>query len=834
MHRVNACVLVVGLVGACGDDAPTAAGTAGSSGTTHDADESESDDGDHAEPVFWVSYDEPTETITLAADGDALLRLDGDAFQVGVTDTVDDGLSYNPVHGLDVQWHSPEAFALDAASGGGVALRMEYPGGVVMRVSIVEDAAGRFSATWRPERGGETIVAYRLGARIDPQEGLYGLGEHFDTPNNRGRVRPMQIESDLTFEASHNEVHVPVPFVTGTRGWGLFIADEHAGVFECATTADDLVEATFGLGPHGVDGLRFYLFAAAHPLDVTKHYYDVTGYPKRPSPWAVGPWIWRNENEDQAQVIADATTLRDLDLPASALWVDRPYATGVNTFDFVTGKYPDPNAMVDQLHALGLRVALWHTPYVSDDQEPATALHQEAVALGYYPPTIGLVLTGWGSVIDFTNAAAHQWWQDLLSRYADMGVEGYKLDYAEEIVPGLASARLPWVFADGSDERTMQSAYQRLYHEVYDSMLPADGGFLLVRAGTFGDQVYSSVVWPGDLDADMGEHLAVVDGNKRTGGLPAAVAAGASLGPSGYPLFASDTGGYKDGPPDKETFTRWFQHTAATVVMQIGTANSNVAWEFDEANGFDDEMLNWYRDYTRLHLRLFPYLWTHVHRVAEDGRAIVRPVGLAYPEIGEHPAFDYLLGDDLLVAPVVQRGARLRELVVPPGQWTDWFTGEVLTGPGRATVDAPLWKLPLFLRQGAIVPMLRPTIDSLSPTTEPTRVDSYDTDPGVLWVRVQPGPPSQFEVFDGTRLHQGQGERSWALRLEAGQVFEHGWMVVTKGVGEAPTQVTLDNVEVPSGDPDAMDGARWSYADDVGGTLTVFVPAAAQVVLVVR
>lgn len=820
---------------ACGDDAPPATAddtTGGATGTTT-TDETSTGDGPIVDPDFSLVYDDDAQAVQWRADDEVLLSMGADAFQIGVTEAIDDALSYDPVHPLAVEWESPSS--IERADGGTVSVRLEYPSGAAATVRFDELAAGRIEAHWMPEDTGVVFAAYRLAPGIDRSEGLYGLGEHFDHPNNRGRLRAMQIESDLSFDASHNEVHVPVPFVTGTRGWGLFIADDHAGLFDCATEVDDRIEATFGVGPDFADGLRFYLFGAAHPLDVTRHYYEVTGYPKRPSRWAIGPWIWRNENEDQAQVISDVNTLRDLDLPASGLWVDRPYATGVNTFDFVETKFSDPQAMIDEAHALGLRFALWHTPYVSDDAEPALELHQEAVDNGYYPPTIGLILTGWGSVIDLTNPAAWDWWQGLLSRYADMGVEGYKLDYAEEIVPGLAATRLAWEFADGSTERTMQANFQRLYHGVYDEMLPADGGFLLVRAGTWGDQVYSSVVWPGDLDADMGEHLAPNEsGKKLTGGLPAAVAAGSSLGPSGYPLFASDTGGYKDGPPDKETFTRWFQHTALTPVMQIGTANSNVAWEFDEENGFDDEMLGWYRDFTRLHIRLFPYLWTHVERVAVDGRPIVRPVGLAYPELDEHPAFDYLLGDDLLVAPVVERGARERTLVVPEGSWIDWFSGQEITGPGRVTVDAPLDKLPLFVREGAIVPMLRPTVDSLAPTTEPERVDSYDTEPGVLYVRVRPGEPSSLSLYDGTVIRQGRDDATWALKVDAGAEFDDGWIIEAIGVGMEPTTVTLDDVEVAKGTPSESSGAAWSWDPAVAGTLTVRIPAAGSAVLAVR
>ncbi len=140
------------------------------------------------------------------------------------------------------------------------------------------------------------------------------------------------------------------------------------------------------------------------------------------------------------------------------------------------------------------------------------------------------------------------------------------------------------------------------------------------------------------------------------GGLPAALIAGLSLGPSGFPFYGSDTGGYRHSPPDKELFTRWFQSTALSTVMQIGTSTNDVAWEPTPKNGFDQEMLGWYRSYTRLHLRLFPYIWTYAKRLKTDGRPIQRALGLAHPELGEHPDDTFLLGDSLLVAP--SRGAR--------------------------------------------------------------------------------------------------------------------------------------------------------------------------------
>ena len=207
-------------------------------------------------------------------------------------------------------------------------------------------------------------------------------------------------------------------------------------------------------------------------------------------------------------------------------------------------------------------------------------------------------------------------------------------------------------------------------------------------------------------------------------------------------------------------------------------------------------MLGWYRTYARLHLRLFPYEWTHAQRIAQSGRPIQRPLGLAYPELDAHPNDEYLFGDDLLVAPVVVANKRDREVLFPAGRWTDWWTGKPYE-PGKATVAAPLETLPLFLREGGTVPMLRPTIDAIAPTTEPTRVDSYATTPGVLWVRIAPGATkATFKVFDGATLeHQKTGNKI-ALQSSDGAEFKYG--VVFELHTTKPATVSVPEVADPA------------------------------------
>ena len=154
-------------------------------------------------------------------------------------------------------------------------------------------------------------------------------------------------------------------------------------------------------------------------------------------------------------------------------------------------------------------------------------------------------------------------------------------------------------------------------------------------------------MWPGDIDATLAKHGEVRTDKEgkdyiSVGGLPAAIVAGSSLGVSGFPLFASDTGGYLHAPPTKECFTRWAEHTAFSPAMQVGTNTNDLPWEFGKEKEYDETLIERYRVLAEAHLRLHPYLWSAWQEVAKSGRAIQRPLGFAHPELNSHPDDIYM------------------------------------------------------------------------------------------------------------------------------------------------------------------------------------------------
>lgn len=737
-------------------------------------------------------------TLTFARDGASLIALPSDAFQVGVVSRLEDTSSYDP-YWLVVNdgvftptlptgfaWRAPTE-ATVKFDGEELVLSLTYTRSLTATVRASKSAVGHPVLRFVPE-GTSTIGYLRVRASVDATEAFYGLGEWFDGANHRGKLRPMQLEADLNTESAASENHVSVPFLVGSRGWGLFVESRRHGLFDVAKTDPEVIDTMWGTAEESALGLTVHLFSAADPLDVPRQYYAVTGFPRPPADWATGPWIWRNESQDQAEVEDDVRQIRALDLPTSGLWIDRPYATEVNTFDYDPAKFSDPASMVSTIHAAGLKYALWHTPYLAELAQPMRA---EADLNGYFPPVQGTWLNRWSPPLDFTKPEATAFWRALLSRYTNAGVEGFKLDFAEDVIAGLSGRAGGWTFANAETARTMTDGYPRRYHAVYRDALGSNDGFLLVRHARWGEQTVGVVVWPGDIDATLtkfGERFVERGGDEvvGVGGLPSAIRAGVGLAMSGFPYFASDTGGYRHSPPDKETWLRWVEHAALMPVMQTGDSSSQPPWLYTPENGRDAQALDTYRDFARLHLRLFPFFWSHVASMAQSGRPVVRPFGLQFPALGVHPEVQYLLGDELLVAPVETQGATSKTLIKPPGRWFSWWDGAELAGEAGAslTVPAPLTTLPLFLREGALVPMLRPGIDTLAPSTDPG-VDSFVAEAGPLYVRAQPGQASQFVLFDGTKLEQSGTQ----LTATAGTRFTTSVIWELRGVTR-PTSVT--------------------------------------------
>ncbi|HEX7701805.1 MAG TPA: hypothetical protein VF403_13800, partial [Kofleriaceae bacterium] len=226
------------------------------------------------------------------------------------------------------------------------------------------------------------------------------------------------------------------------------------------------------------------------------------------------------------------------------------------------------------------------------------------------------------------------------------------------------------------------------------------------------------------------------------------------------------------------------------------------------------QTLDTYAKYATLHLRLFPYAWTLAQAIKTTGRPLVRPLGFAAPELGEHPDDEFMFGDNLLVAPIVAAGATTRDVSFPAGDWYDWWTGEKITGPTTKTVTADLDTLPLYFR--AAVPMLRDSVETLSPVAIGSPVDSFASDPGVLWVRTVSATTST--LYDGTKIDTDGG-----FQITAGSVYTQGALFEVIAHAQ-PTGVHVGATALVEAASFAALGAAtngWFWESATGGTLWI-------------
>jgi alpha-D-xyloside xylohydrolase len=729
-------------------------------------------DADLPAPVpLMIALDEPTSRYRFELDTDPLGFRLLDPSGAPVAQSAGLGLAVGLARSGDRSFHEP---MLDVPLGvhwnaldTGVS-RTNATSAVVRdaegnRATITLTSDGPSEITMHVEMDAAATDSALMRFVLATDDGHYdGLGERFEGSDARGHRVPMQLSvTERTRESSTNEAHVPVPFLVDSHGYGVFVESREAGAFDVGATADGEMRSSF---EGRVLDLHFYF--GSHPADVIAGYVRHTGLPILPPRWAFAPQHWRNEWTDRAELEGDMSAIRSLHIPCTAFWIDNPWETSYNDHVFDATRFTDPPGMLAEIRHRGFRTLVWTTPYLESPpagmpaENRAETLYTQAEAQQLMiragdgsvltAPSAGGCCSG-GGMMDFTSETAIGLWQDQLDPVVSIGVRAFKLDYGEDVITAISPTRPNWVYSDGRTNRELHNVYATLYHQPYRRALDAgstEGGFLLARAEAWGGQTVTDVIWPGDLDSDMS-----VTTDSNVGGLPASISALISLAASGFPSFAADTGGFRtahdtpDGLPSRETLLRWAEHNAFSPFLQLGGGGvSHNPWMYDAEAG------TIYAGLARAHMDLVPYFRVLAIRAHTDGTPPVLHPSMVYPmdAASRVDINAYMIGDDLFVAPVTVVGATTRAVHLPPGRWVHWFTGMEMMGD--VTVDAPIGSPPVFLRVGAIVPMLPSDIDTLAEQDVMAPVVRASDRP-FLRARILPGGDRTVTTEEGPAIH---------------------------------------------------------------------------------
>lgn len=570
---------------------------------------------------------------------------------------------------------------------------------------------GRAVLAWEPgqKRGCLTIsLAY---------QGAYGMGERYDALNQKGRTVVNEVEEKFCFQG--DKTYCPAPFFWTDTGFGLYAGTDEVTSFHFG---EGSIEAELPLACEVV------LFAGT-PAQIIRDYMGLFGPAKLPPAWAFGPWISANRWNSQAEVEQQLQKLRQYGFPASVLvleaWSDEatfyiwngaqytPVPGGGaltrEDFSFSGSPWPDPEGMIRALHDAGLYLVLWQVSvYKKQGADEAPCPQNEldradAQARGLcvqnedgtpYVIPKGHWFSG-SMVPDFTNPATVESWFAKRRYLLSMGVDGFKTDGGEFICRDTVR------FSDGTTGRQGKNRYPQAYTSAYTRFLGA-GRVLFSRAGYAGQHT-TPIHWAGDQQSQSRE-------------LKSALTAGLSAALTGIPFWGFDIGGFAGPLPSLDLYRRATQLACFCPVMQWHSEpdggqfrelmpgaegnNERSPWNMArtyQAPEFLEEMRFWHR----LRANLQPYLWQTARECAQHSRPMLRPLVYTWP--GDPQAIaaedEFLLGDSLLVAPLLEEDAEHRTVYLPQSSWIGLFDHLPYEGGQQVTAGSKD-RLPVFLRCG--------------------------------------------------------------------------------------------------------------------------------------
>lgn len=556
--------------------------------------------------------------------------------------------------------------------------------------------------------------AFILRRKCTPEDAIYGLGEKSGRQNRRGRDFTLwntdvldphatreftagRAESDPRSERTSTEFdpyYVSIPFFyhqrhpTGQMA-ASFVDNGYRGHYDFTDPSEYRIQ---------FDGGQYteYVFAGPDMPAILSAYTGLTGRTAPPPLWALGYHQCRWFKYTQEAVEQIAAQHRERGIPCDALWLDIDYMDGYRVFTWDEQAFPDVAGMLGRLDEQGFKVITIVDPGIK--AEPGYAVFDQARERDVLCKTeggdtyIGQVWPGSTAFPDFASEAARHWWGELNAAHVRSGLAGIWNDMNEPATGTIPAGRMRFGGGQYSHER---------YHNQYALLMamgttagllaamPDRRTFVLSRAGSAGIQRYAAN-WLGD-NLSRWDHLWL--------SMPMA----GGLGISGQAFVGADIGGFK-GNSNAELYLRWIQYGVLTPFCRNHSEIGNVdqyAWTWGPV------IEQWARDAIRLRYRLMPYLYASFLRAAETGAPVQRPLVFdhQYDPTVRDLDDEFLLGPDLLVAPVFEPGCTARQVYLPAGTWYDWHSGEVVEGGTFRVAPTPMATIPIFARGGSVIPM---------------------------------------------------------------------------------------------------------------------------------
>lgn len=546
---------------------------------------------------------------------------------------------------------------------------------------------------------GSSDFSVKLRLEADPLEKLYGMGQYQHSFLNL---------KGCSLELTHRNSQISIPFVLSSAGYGFLWHNPAIG------QAHFSLNVTEWTAP-STKQLDYWITAGDSPAEIEEAYAKATGTVPMMPDYGMGFWQCKLRYRTQEELLEVAREHKRRGLPIDVIVIDFFHWTNQGDWRFDPEYWPDPEAMVQELQELGIELMVSVWPTVQTESEN----YKEMLEKGYLLRSDRGVRTqfqflGQNAIFDATNPEARKFlWGLIKQNYYDKGIKVFWLDEAE---PELTVYDHDIYRYHIGSSKQIGNIYPMKYSQTFYDGMAAEGQeniINLVRTAWAGSQRYGALVWSGDIHSSFKV-------------LSIQVRAGLNMAVAGIPWWTTDIGGFHGGNPAdasfRELMVRWFQYGAFSPVFRLhgdrspfvqptgtrgggvcGSGSDNEVWSYGE------EAYVIFKEFMQMRERLKPYIRGLMQAAHEKGTPPMRPLFYDFPQ--DPAAWDiedqYMFGPDLLVAPVLGEGERARKVYLPSGsEWTHVYTGTAYAGGQAIMVDAPLTQIPLFVRDGAVLPVL--------------------------------------------------------------------------------------------------------------------------------
>jgi len=562
---------------------------------------------------------------------------------------------------------------------------------------ICEDELG-FHWEESYEFGGDIV---KMSKKSQSGECYYGLGDKPVDNNLKGRRFQNWVTDSYAYGRDTDPIYKAIPFYTGLhhkKSYGIFFDNSFKSYFDFCQERRNITSFWAQGGE-----MNYYFFYGPDMSEVVSNYTDLTGKPhEMPALWTLGYHQCKWSYYPESNVKEITSKFRELQIPCDAIYLDIDYMEGFRCFTWSKAYFPDPKRMVKELADDGFKTIVIIDPGIKIDMD--YSVFKEGLDNDYFckradgPYMKGKVWPGECYFPDFTNPEVRDWWSNLFKELIeDIGVKGVWNDMNEPAVMDVPGKTFP---NDVRHNYEGNHCSHRKAHNIYGMQMARatyqglkkfsypKRPFVITRAAYSGTQRYTSS-WTGDNIATW-DHLTIANLQAQRMAL------------SGFSFVGSDIGGFAE-QPNGELYARWIQ---LGIFHPFCRTHSSGDHGDQEPWTFGSKITDVVRKFIELRYKLLPYLYTAFWRYVEEGEPVLKSLVL-YDQQDSQTYYrndEFIFGNKILVCPITGPNQKGRRLYLPQGLWYNFWNNTIETGGQEVWVDADLDSMPIFIKEGAIIP----------------------------------------------------------------------------------------------------------------------------------